>query len=238
MARFSPFPPVDLNEALVIAKTIWMNNAGKPTRRLTIFDALKKSPDSSLSRALITASSGYGLTQGSYAAEFIKLTPRGQAIVEKNDPQSKLDAVLSVKVFSDFFTNYSNAIFPANNAAGDFLKGLGIIDTSIQACLELILKNGEQVCLVQEISGAKRIVTPEHALERLTKVNIAQPVKPLAETEKRDEQREQKKPPKVSETPPVIPITMNIQIVIPSDATAEKYDEIFSAIKKNLLKYE
>lgn len=33
-----------------------------------------------------------------------------------------------------------------------------------------------------------------------------------------------------------IPITMNIQIVIPSDATAEQYDKIFSSIKKNLLK--
>lgn len=37
-------------------------------------------------------------------------------------------------------------------------------------------------------------------------------------------------------TPPLIPITMNIQIVIPSDATAEQYDKIFSSIKKNLLK--
>jgi hypothetical protein len=33
-----------------------------------------------------------------------------------------------------------------------------------------------------------------------------------------------------------IPITMNIQIVIPSDATAEQYDKIFTSIKKNLLK--
>ena len=33
-----------------------------------------------------------------------------------------------------------------------------------------------------------------------------------------------------------LPISMNIQIVIPSDATAEQYDKIFSSIKKNLLK--
>ena len=32
-----------------------------------------------------------------------------------------------------------------------------------------------------------------------------------------------------------IPITMNIQIVIPNDATPEQYDVIFSSIKKNLL---
>lgn len=37
-------------------------------------------------------------------------------------------------------------------------------------------------------------------------------------------------------TTSLVPITMNIQIVIPSDATAEQYDKIFSSIKKNLLK--
>ncbi|GAH50629.1 unnamed protein product, partial [marine sediment metagenome] len=30
-----------------------------------------------------------------------------------------------------------------------------------------------------------------------------------------------------------IPIAMNIQIVIPADATANQYDKIFSSIKKN-----
>lgn len=35
-----------------------------------------------------------------------------------------------------------------------------------------------------------------------------------------------------------IPITMNIQIVIPSDATAEQYDKIFSSLKKFLMKSE
>ncbi len=32
-----------------------------------------------------------------------------------------------------------------------------------------------------------------------------------------------------------VPITMNIQIAIPPDATAEQYDKIFSSIKKNLI---
>jgi len=41
--------------------------------------------------------------------------------------------------------------------------------------------------------------------------------------------------PKLS-TSTLIPITMNIQIVIPSDATSEQYDRIFSSIKKFLTK--
>ena len=42
--------------------------------------------------------------------------------------------------------------------------------------------------------------------------------------------------PPASSTNLPIPITMNIQIVIPSDASADQYDKIFSSIKKNLLK--
>lgn len=34
----------------------------------------------------------------------------------------------------------------------------------------------------------------------------------------------------------LIPITMNIQIIIPSDASPEQYDKIFSSIKKFLIK--
>ncbi|MCL4504824.1 MAG: DUF5343 domain-containing protein [Chloroflexi bacterium] len=40
---------------------------------------------------------------------------------------------------------------------------------------------------------------------------------------------------KVSERP-LLPISMNIQIVIPSDATEEQYDRIFSSIRKFLTK--
>jgi hypothetical protein len=42
------------------------------------------------------------------------------------------------------------------------------------------------------------------------------------------------KPDSAAET--LIPITMNIQIVVPSDATSEQYDKIFSSIKKFLTK--
>jgi hypothetical protein len=36
----------------------------------------------------------------------------------------------------------------------------------------------------------------------------------------------------------LVPLTMNIQIVIPSDATIEQYDKIFSSIKKFLTKQD
>ncbi len=49
MANRSPFPPVSLDEALLIAKTIWEHNAGHPMRRVTIFQTLARQPESSTS---------------------------------------------------------------------------------------------------------------------------------------------------------------------------------------------
>ena len=56
------------------------------------------------------------------------------------------------------------------------------------------------------------------------------------------EEVDKKEPKKKIEEKPLgagetlIPITMNIQIVIPSDATEEQYDKIFSSLRKFLMK--
>lgn len=236
MARTSPFPPVDLETALIIPKTILTENSGQPMRRLTIFNILKKSPESSTSRSLLTASSGYGLTEGSYAAETIKLTERGKNIASTNDPQAKLAAVIGVPVFAKFFDNYRNATVPSKSAAIDFLKTIGLSDQNAATCLEVLLNNGEQVGLIQEISGVKRVVSRDHALEELTNkrggISISSGENAL---EKPQHQASPASAEKTVNSTPAIPITMNIQIAIPSDATAEQYDMIFSSIKKYLI---
>src|SRR6266508_2934531 len=70
-----PFPPVPFLTVLPLADAIQQYAAGQPTRRITIFDKLGKSPASSASRPLITPSTPYGVTKGSYTAAFIDLTP-------------------------------------------------------------------------------------------------------------------------------------------------------------------
>jgi hypothetical protein len=58
---------------------------------------MKKSPDSSASRALITASSRYKITTGSYTAEYIELTREGKLATDPDgDPVPKLHASLNV----------------------------------------------------------------------------------------------------------------------------------------------
>lgn len=233
MARKSYFPPYSLEEALLIAKTVWEKNAGKPMRRLTLFDTLGRSPSSGTSRQLMTASSGYGLTKGSYAAETISLTERGKAIVE-GDLQAKVDAVLGVEVFAAFFENYRNAMLPSEAAAIDFVKQQGVPEKNAQSCYEVLVKSGEQVALIQEISGSKRVVSREHALEALAKPPGAlPPSKPPSPKGK----KEPPKAPRQEDTDKELPsLNINIQIHISPDASPEQIDQIFASMATHLRK--
>jgi hypothetical protein len=71
------FPAVPFEEALTIANAIQKHAAGQKVRRLTLFDSLGKSAESGPSRQLITNSNKYGLSRGSYTAEYLELTPEG-----------------------------------------------------------------------------------------------------------------------------------------------------------------
>lgn len=238
MARTSPYPPYDLEEALQITKTIWKHNSGNPMRRLTIFDVLKKSPSSGTSRLLITASSGYGLTQGGYQAEFIQLTDRGRAIVEKNDAKSKIDAVLSIEIFNSFFESYRNASVPSDIAAKDFLKSNGIPEKRLHNCLEILISSGEQVGLIQEISGVKRVVSPDFALEKLQKFEVRHEKISTDSMKEKTKESEGHVPKGKESTTAYLSqqpsIHIDIQIHISADAKPEQIDQIFASMAKHL----
>lgn len=58
-----PFPVSTFEEASELAKSIQAFSSGRPIRRLTLFDQLGRSPESSASRQLIRDSARYGLTK-------------------------------------------------------------------------------------------------------------------------------------------------------------------------------
>lgn len=72
------FPASSFMEALPLAEPIQRFGSGQKIRRLTLFENLGRSPDSGSSRQLITNSAQYGLTKGSYNAEYLELTDDGR----------------------------------------------------------------------------------------------------------------------------------------------------------------
>jgi hypothetical protein len=66
-----------VKKATELAQAIRDNNAGKPYNRLLLADSMGRKPNSPELRDLITDSSRYGFTEGSYKATNISLTKGG-----------------------------------------------------------------------------------------------------------------------------------------------------------------
>ena len=178
------------------------------------------------------------MTQGGYTAEILQLTEKGQAIAEKNDPQAKIDAVLSVEIFSAFFDHYKNATVPATAASTDFLKSQEVPEQSVASCLEILLECGEYVALIQEISGVKRIVSSEHALETLSKRQPKISGATFSSSDQADKELAGTETPTFTPAKQQVAVApslhIDVQIHIAADAKPEQIEKIFESMAKYL----
>ena len=240
----SYYPPRTLKEALVIPRAIYEKNGGNPMFRLTLATEVGHSPSSSTFRALITASSGYGMTTGSYKAEKIELEPLGIEIVEGN-AAAVFTALFSNEVFQgfyEFFGTGGGKSIPSEKAASDFLRDkFGIPEKQINGILQNILANARDWLLIQDIAGGERFVPKELAMKNLTE-RFGQPLQPSKVTAsvatsnivKRDEKSAKpiSAPAKATISPG---LQLNIEIHISADTPEEKIEVIFKNMKKYLL---
>src|SRR5215831_5365596 len=81
-----PYPASSFKDALPLGEAIMRVASGEKARRLTLLQQMDKSPNSSATKMLITNSGKYGITKGSYVAEFIELTPTGKQAVDFQSP--------------------------------------------------------------------------------------------------------------------------------------------------------
>src|SRR5262249_22950812 len=94
-----PYPVVSFREATLIGEGIFKFASGERVRRLTLLEKLERNPGSSATNMLITNSGKYGITTGSYAAEFLELTELGRVACDPDsDPQTRLDAQFKLAI--------------------------------------------------------------------------------------------------------------------------------------------
>lgn len=168
-----PFPASAFEEALAFAKELFAVGSGQPVRRLTLFDHLKKAPDSGPSRALVTNSNKYGLTKGSYTAEQLELTSEGRRAVDDGYPKreqaharAKL-AILEIEPFKQLYDRFTNAKLPAKAVLTDAIKEFGVAEEFAEEAVDTFIVNLRFVGLLQTLSGADRIVAVDHLLDSL-----------------------------------------------------------------------
>jgi hypothetical protein len=171
--RTTLFPAASFEEALTLANAIQKHAAGQKVRRLTLLDQMQKSPDSSGTRQLIVNSNKYGLTKGSYIAEYLELTADGKVATGADvSPRDKLKARFklafeTVPPFKALYEAQKGNRLPATSVLEDLAKEQGIPAADIKECVEMFIVNAKFLGVLKPIAGAERIVPVEQVLEEL-----------------------------------------------------------------------
>ena len=177
-----PFPASSYKEAAELAEALLQISGGaREVRRITLFDYLKRSPDSGRSRQAVTNSARYGLTTGSYKAEMLKLTDDGFAAVNPEaSPRERVRAQFRLAIegtpaFKALYERFSNNKLPTQQVMKDALvSDEGLSEADAKQAVELFIVNAREIGLLRTLSGAERILTLDHLLDLLPTVGTLQ----------------------------------------------------------------
>lgn len=154
-------PSFTLEDALKIAKALKDNFAGQPTAPLLVAEACGISPTSSNWRYLAGCSVAYGITDGGYNAQSIKLTALGDRIVsplkEGDDLLAMRQAVLVPTIFGDFYQTYNGNKLPRKDIGLNVLQKKGVPVERLESTWDILKKNATFVGILRVISGNEYI---------------------------------------------------------------------------------
>jgi hypothetical protein len=168
-----PFPASSFEESLEFARALWKFGSGKPVRRLSLFDHMQKSPESSGSRQLITNSGKYGLIKGGYNAEQLEITPAGLRAVDDEIPKreqikSRIQlAIFNIDPFARLYERFAGNKLPMRPALVDAIKEFEVSAEYAEEAVDTFVVNLRFLGLLQTLSGSERLVTVDHLLDAL-----------------------------------------------------------------------
>lgn len=167
------FPASVFSEALEFVKKIYDIGGGQAIRRLTLFDELGKASESGTSRMLVTNSAKYGLTKGSYTADFIEITPLGLRAVGHNVTtreceRAKIEsAITSIAPFNGLYEAIVGNKLPATAVLVDKMKEFDVSADTAEEAVDTFIVNLREVGLLKTLSGAERVISIDMRLDEL-----------------------------------------------------------------------
>ena len=168
-----PYPVVPYKEATQIGEAIFKFASGDKVRRLTLLEKLDRAPTSGPTKMLITNSGKYGITTGSYAAEFLELTPLGRVACDPaSEPRARLDAQfkLAIDQIAPFKLIYETDVgkkLPAHEVMKDTLLDSRVEVDNPKECIDLFVVNIKDLGLLRTIASAETLVPIEQALDEM-----------------------------------------------------------------------
>ena len=154
-------PAYPLSDALRIARAIFNNYGGDPTKPLQVAAAMDMKPGSSQFRMLAGSAIAYGLTTGGPNAEEISLTDLSRQILRPLQEGAELDgkrtALRKPRVVNEFLEKYDGSPIPKEQIAKNVLADMGVPETKLDSTLALIVEEAKSLGLTTEIKGATYI---------------------------------------------------------------------------------
>ena len=168
-----PYPASSFKDALPLGEAIMKHAAGEKVRRLTLLQKMDKSPNSGPTKMMITNSGKYGITSGSYAAEYLELTEKGRLAVDsvsapKASRRAAFDlAIEGIAPFKLLYDHYKTKRLPEKDIMKDVLKDSSIDVPDLDECVDTFTVNVKDLDLLRTIGGAETLISIEQATDEL-----------------------------------------------------------------------
>lgn len=237
---------MEFERVLELPRAVYQHGVGDEMRRLTLFDQIKRKPNSQQSRWLVTNSSRYGLTTGSYKAEKILLTPQGKSIVsgdvKSNSATLRLAfecAIERTNVFNGVYEKLVNNRIPSNSVLRDTVGQAGIDEGDCDEAARIFLANARYLGLIKNMNGVDYLIPIDQAVEEMSVADTTESsVDPASETV--DSEADDGDPPMSSDARPAsrapgLPsLHIDVQIHIDSQATPDQINQVFESMARHL----
>ncbi len=167
-----PYPVVAFNQATTIGDAI-LKFAGIKVRRMTLLEKLNLSPTSSTTQMMITNSSKYKITKGSFVAEWLELTPEGKnACDPEAAPRARLEnrfalGITGVVPFKVLYDECQGKKLVAREVMHDILKDHKITLDDYGECIDIFVTNLKDLGLLRTIAGSENLIPIAQALDEL-----------------------------------------------------------------------
>lgn len=168
-----PYPASSFSDALPLGDAIMKHAAGEKVRRLTLLGKIDKSPNSGATKMMITNSGKYGITTGSYSADYLELTQKGSEAVNnslgmRQKTQASFDlAIEGVAPFKLLYDHYKGKRLPERDVIKDFLRDSDKAVPDLDECVDTFTVNVKDLGLLRTIGGAETLISIGQAIDEL-----------------------------------------------------------------------
>ena len=233
------FPLMSFQETLILPKGILDFGVNGKINRLTLLDKLAWTPGSSKTRVLISSSSKYGLTTGSYKASSLLVTDEGRFLLDSSSPSRKIRetqfelAINKFEPFSKLYEKLKNERLPDDEVLKDEFGGVEVKESDRDKAAKVFTENLRFLGLVREISGKDYVRPVDEMLVEAPGIGDIAPEPRNAESFiETSAPVEENGNTAVAKRRPALHI--DIQVHIDPTSSADQIDQIFASMARHL----